>query len=262
VALQTLSGDRLEGDRLVRVTYLDESGADPKDPLLVVAGIIVLGDNLLIPVENRLDEIKRKHIPAENWDGFFFHAVDIFSGGNKRCIFHDRDVWPEDRRFAILDDLARVPADFDLPIAVGVIERATFPAPADIAGHSPLEIAVAQHAMGIIQCAVGIELWMRQHAPSEITHLIAEDNNDVRLAAREAQVMLRDRRRMEREGISDHPVFPLERIRDGLMFAYKTESPALQVADFCSWAVRRAAKHADHAGRFYTPIRHQIIRGE
>lgn len=246
----------------MRVTYIDESGADPKDPLLVVAAVIVSGDDLLIPIENRLDEIKKKHIPADKRDRFYFHAVDVFSGGNKKCIFHNRDEWPDDRRFAILDDLAKVPSDFDLPIAVGVIERATFPSQADIAEHSALEIAVAQHAMGIIQCAIGIEFWMRQHAPSEITHMIAEDNHDVRQAARETQLMLRDRERLEREGITNHPVFPLERIRDGLMFAKKTESPALQVADFCSWAIRRAAKNADHAERFYTPLMRQIIREE
>ncbi len=66
------SGVPLEGDRLVRVTYMDESGASPKEPILIQAAIIVHGDDQVIPVEEYLESLVEKHIPADKRAGFFF----------------------------------------------------------------------------------------------------------------------------------------------------------------------------------------------
>src|ERR1700722_12597625 len=109
-ALLSASGVPLEGDRLVRVTYMDESGLAKREPILVEAGIIVHGDDQVVPVEQYLESLVEKHIPADQRAAFFFHATDIYGGGDKNCIFHDKDEWPDERRWAILDDLVAVPA--------------------------------------------------------------------------------------------------------------------------------------------------------
>lgn len=258
---RALGGAPLVGDKLVRVVYMDESGSDPKDPLLVVAGIIVNADKSLVALEDDLDRLTRKHIPEEHRDGFVFHAVEIYGGGDRKCLFHNRDEWPQERRFAILDDLAALPGKFSFPICYGFIEKAKFPNPADRGSHSALEIAVSQHAMAIAQCAIGTELWMREFTTDEVTHMIAEDNHDVRVAARQMQVMLRDRTEIAKAGV-EHPLFPLVRIRDGLQFATKAESKALQVADFCAWTIKRAAQGAKHTDRFYPKVRAQLITAD
>lgn len=256
MSLRALGGAKLEGNRLVRVTYMDESGSDPKDPLLAVAAVIIDGDKSLVAVEEYLESLIAKHIPPEHQDGYVFHAVDIYSGGNRKCIFHDKSKWPDARRFAILDDLAELPKKFNLPVCMALIDKNEFPDSEARRGKSPLVVYVAQHATAIAQAAIQVELWMRQKTTGEITHLIAEDNSDVRQAAREMQVMLRDKRRMMGTG----SIFPFVRIRDGLQFATKQESKALQIADFCSWACRRAVKDANNARRFYEPIRAQVVR--
>ncbi len=246
----------------MRVTYMDESGSSPKEPILVEAAVMVDGDKQVVPVEEHLESLVEKHIPADKRAGFYFHATDIYGGGNKKCIFHDKDEWPDERRRAILDDLVAVPAQFGLPISIGIMQKKKFMQDKDLLGaskHTPQEIAVAIHALAIIQCEIGVEMWLRRHTEREITHIIAENNDEVRLAAKEAHMMLRNKEEMEKAGFVNHACFPFVRIRDGLQFTTKAESRLLQVADVCAWTVRRAANNAPDAFRFYEPVRKQIV---
>jgi hypothetical protein len=252
------SGVPLEGDKLVRVTYMDESGLSRREPILVEAGIIVHGDDQVVPVEDQLAALVEKHIPADRREGFYFHATDIYGGGPKDCIFHDKTEWPDERRWAILDDLVAVPAKFELPICIGIIERSKWPPPSD-KPHTQQEVDVAAHAMAIIQCEIGVELWLRAKTEREITHIVSENNDEVLLAAKEAHMLLRNKSEMEKEGFLNHPCFPFQRIRDGLQFTSKEESRLLQIADVCAWAIRRAANNAPNASRFYDPLRSQIV---
>jgi len=243
----------------MRVTYLDESGISRREPILVVVGVIVHGDDQVVPVEDHLEQLVEKHIPADKRDGFYFHATEIYGGGKKDCIFHDKTVWPDERRWAILDDLVAVPAKFGLPICAGIIERAKWPPKTPDRPHTQQEIDVAAHAMAIIQCEFGVELWLRTNTEKEITHIVAEDNGEVRLAAKEAHILLKNPHEMAKEGFKDHPILPFKRIRDGLQFTTKAESRLLQIADVCAWAMRRAANNAPNADRFYVPMRDQVV---
>jgi hypothetical protein len=112
--------------------------------------------------------------------------------------------------------------------------------------------------MAIIRCELGVEFWLRTNTEKEITHIIAENNNDVRMAAKGAHMLLRNKEEMEKEGFVDRSCLPFKRIRDGLQFTTKAESRLLQVADVCAWAIRRAANSAPNAFRFYGPMRSQI----
>jgi Protein of unknown function (DUF3800) len=257
------SGVPLEGNKLVRVTYIDESGLSRREPVLVQAGVIVHGDDQLVPVEEHLEYLVQKHIPADKRDGFFFHATDIYGGGKQDCLFHDKHEWPDERRWAILDDLAAIPDKFDLPVCIGIIQKADFPLPESTDRTKPevlRQIDVAQHAMAIIQCEVAVELWLRKHTEKEITHVIAENNDEVRLAAREAHTLLRDPQAISAAGgPANHPVYPFKRIRDGLQFTTKSESRLLQIADICAWAMRRYVNVAPNARRFFQPIRPMVI---
>ena len=73
---------------------MDESGLSSREPLLVEAGIIVHGDEQVIPIEEHLERLVEKHIPAHQREGFFFHATDIYGGGDKHSIFHDKQNGP------------------------------------------------------------------------------------------------------------------------------------------------------------------------
>jgi hypothetical protein len=79
-AVLSTSGIPLEGDKLVRITYMDESGSSRRDPIVVEAGVIIHGDDQVIPVEEHLEGLVEKHIPEDKREGFYFHAAEtVFS---------------------------------------------------------------------------------------------------------------------------------------------------------------------------------------
>lgn len=256
----SVSGVPLEGNRLVHVAYMDESGTDPKEPLLVQAAIIAHGDKQLAPLRDCLHEVVEKHIPKKHRTKFFFHAAEIYGGGGKNSIFRDRAEWPDERRFSILDDLLAIPAKIGLPLCVGITNKDDFRKTRNIYGRSQIEITVGMHAMAIIQCEIGIELWMRNNTENEFIHVVAEDNNDVRNAAREAHLYLKDGESLAQERVANSSVFPFVRIIDELFFASKAGCNALQVADVCAWACRRELKNVPGSKRFYDPISPMIVR--
>ena len=56
----------------MRVVYMDESGTSRKEPLALVAGVVVDGDHQMIAVEEHLERLVRKHIPETDRENFFF----------------------------------------------------------------------------------------------------------------------------------------------------------------------------------------------
>lgn len=258
------SGVPLAGSKIVRVVYLDESGTSPRQKVLAVVGIIIHGDSQIIPIEEYLESLIEKHIPEKHRNGFFFHATDIYHGGKNDCIFHDKAEWPDERRWAILDDLASIPAKFDLPICVSLSPKDEILDADAISGLNATkqQVAVAQHTLAIIQCEAVAEMWMRQHAKDEVALITAENHDEVRLAAKGAHLTIKDRALMDAFGLDGHPFFPLKHIKDGLQFADKAECRMLQVADVCAWAIRRTGEGAADAERWYVPMMKQIILSE
>jgi hypothetical protein len=85
-------GGLLEGRSVVRFVFTDEGGISRDEPFAVVAAVFVHGDEQLVPLENELERLKRKHILEEYRRDFVFHAKDIWSGKGK--LFKDRNEWP------------------------------------------------------------------------------------------------------------------------------------------------------------------------
>jgi hypothetical protein len=106
---------------------------------------------------------------------------------------------------------------------------------------------------------MAIESWMRNNTKDEVALLIAENNDEVKVAAKEAHELYRDPIALMKEGFIDHDYFPLVKIRDGLQFASKSESKHLQIADVCAWAFRRLINRAPNAVRFFAPFEQQVF---
>jgi hypothetical protein len=99
-----------QGSKIVRLVYLDEAGISSKEdePFLTVAGIIVDADSKLNSIENHLERLVMRHIPAQHREGFVFHATELFNGGGKvfrreKPDFIGPHQWPLVRRLAIAD---------------------------------------------------------------------------------------------------------------------------------------------------------------
>lgn len=246
---------RLSGDKLMRLTYLDEGGISQHEPMAVVAGVIVHGDRQLVPVENHLQYLLAKHIPEQDRTGFVFHAKDIWS--NKK-FFKDKEKWPWDRRAPILEDLSLIPKMFDLPVAFGVSEKSFVSE--QIGGVPYKTLDAVSHACAFSSCTQRVERYFRDHFRDEFTIVIAEDRQEVRRFMKTVQAMLQGRK----GGIPDDIVktfseLPYRHIRDTLHWAGKDESPILQVADMCAFFIRGGAAKNARAQPFVANLTSQLL---
>jgi hypothetical protein len=230
---------RLAGTKLVRLTYLDEGGTSSHEPFAVVAGPIVHGDHQLVPVEEHLLLLAKKHIPEQDRRGFVFHATDIFSGSG---YFKDKEKWPLPKRLEILHDLADIPSKFGLPVVMGVADKKHIAEQLDQQPYAQRVLDFVHYASAFTNATQDVELYFRTSFPLEYTLVIAEDLPKIRRMVKRVQASLQGR---------DPGVFPpqlLEKffelpythIRNTVHFAAKAESPLLQIADTCAFIVRGA----------------------
>jgi hypothetical protein len=80
--MHAFGGGPLNGDSLVRILYLDESGIGKitHEPHLLVAGVLVHGDKQWVPVRDHLRSLLEGAVPAGQPIPKCLHAVDIYHG--------------------------------------------------------------------------------------------------------------------------------------------------------------------------------------
>src|SRR4051794_1533132 len=106
----------------MRLIYLDEAGTSAHEPLAIVAGVIIQGDRQWLNVNDHMLGLIDRYIPLAARENFVFHAKDVFHGTG----FFQRELWPREKRWEILGELAKIPAMFDLPIVWGQLDKVTF----------------------------------------------------------------------------------------------------------------------------------------
>ncbi|HTT83574.1 MAG TPA: DUF3800 domain-containing protein [Rhizomicrobium sp.] len=254
----------LQGDRLVRIGFLDESGRSQFEPTLVVGGIVINGDRSYRAIRDHLDDIRSRHIPADDRAGFVFHAKDIFQGGGK--YFHKRkDEWPRARRYALLQELADIPRKFSLPVCFAafhkqVNDRHIQKAMTNVPEHRQRYVLDAiRHATAFAMATTAIDAQMRKFQRDEICMLIAEDTDSVKRAVKMAHVLLE-----QPEFCKGLPrpfpdyTLPITKVVDTPHFAAKTESPPLQVADTCAYLICRRLRREQETQEFFEKLSPQL----
>ena len=108
----------------MRIAFLDEAGRSRQEPIIVVAGILIHGDRTYRKLVQRFDEIARQFLPQADQKGFVFHAKDIFHGAGR--YFKDRNSWPRERRWPILEALAALPREFGIPVVFGHLDKTEY----------------------------------------------------------------------------------------------------------------------------------------
>jgi uncharacterized protein DUF3800 len=252
----SLSGHALEGDRIVRLVYVDEAGMSNRqqEPFLVVGAVVVDADKKLVAVENHLDKIVRRYIPQEHWGDFIFHATHLFMWGGKVFTKNNPD-WPLSKRLEIADALAAIPKKFGLPVIASILERAKFPSDQEMAARwTPKEHLVASHVTAFITCAAQVNQWMKQHTNGEVCLMVVENNDQSRTLIREFQNEMQNPK--IRDNISEEAkkLYPLRRIKHDPLFEPKKKSSILQLADFWSYVAKRIAMGDQRYNRFFEPM--------
>jgi hypothetical protein len=236
----TALGRAVGGHKIVRFVFLDEGGISQHEPVAVVAGVIVHGDEQLVPLEKELNNLIAKHIPEEHRDGFVFHAKDIWSGTGR--VFGDRQRWTLDRRLVILRALARIPRKLDIPIVFESYRKDDLKNQPDLKDKTLTahEMSIGVHAIAFSGCTLRIEEYMRAFFPSEVAQIVAEDNDQARKMIKE--VHQRFRRADKLPELQKIGLIPLQHIRGSVHFADKNESAPLQIADLCAFLIRGPAQ--------------------
>ena len=263
----SLSGSPLDGDRIMRLVYLDEAGiSNPEhEPFVVVAGVIVDADKKLIAIERHLDALVARFIPVEHREGFVFHATEVFNGGGKIFKRDDPD-WPIQKRLEVADCLAAIPKKFKLPLAFGWVERKDFPRTFDGSDMSRREKARGAHLVSFTTAAMQTEMWMRQNASNEVCLLVVENNDEVRRLITETQNTYKSEANLRKAwggelSEREQKYFPFRKIKQSPLFEPKTPSSVLQIADFCAYVFKKWLMKNPHYDRFLNPLRPHFAAG-
>jgi hypothetical protein len=252
-SLRSLSGHRLKGNKIVRLIYLDEAGVSnaKHEPYLVVAGVSIDADTQWARLMRRMNEIVTRFIPEQDREGFIFHATELFSGGT----YFDRPRWPREKRWEILQAVASIPAEFNLPIAFGAFERtaAKQVLGKSLEGRGPAFETAVMYTVALSEC-----LSCAEQGNTALALAIAEDNDKTKRFVRASVKALQDRANLSQFQISQ---FALRRIIDTVHFAGKAESRPLQIADMCAFIIKRAMMQKADIRSFYNQIRRQIVSG-
>lgn len=250
--LRALGGGPLCGDEWVRILYLDESGIGSidKDPLLIVAGVLVHGDKNWRAIADDLLEIRETCAPDGEPTPTYLHAKDIYHGTGE---FH-RERWPREHRLSILDRIAALPGRHRIPLVWGSCSRVDFAAENPTA--SPQEQLTSCYSMASIIAFLQAEWFMRNRAGlSEIASIVMERNANL-------QRQIHDLFRTMKEpadyaahlGWDVSEIIPIKRLIDAPSFQDKAGSSILQLADFCAFALKRAADKRADAVRLAKPL--------
>jgi len=247
---KAFGGGPLLGDNIVRMAFLDESGTGSveREPRMVLAGVILHADKQWKVVENYLADMMARHCPIPLGDlpvHYGFHATELYSGGK---IF-SRELVSKEKRWAILDELASLPAKFELPVVGMYVDRRENPG------------TITQHYRGVfVEVAAQVEAYMRLLPDrNEVASIIAEDLPPVRTWVDAMQ--LYQQKHMDTSGLhaGDKSRLRLTRVIGRPHFESKSMYSPLQLADFCAWAIRRQIEKLPNAERFFEPLVPMII---
>jgi hypothetical protein len=183
-----------------------------------------------VPVEHGLVEIATKICPDK--PNVLLHASDLWHGSGD----FPRSQFDQLVRRGTVEAIARLIADFDLPVVFGKCERAKL-APLAVHSKSDQEISDAlPHILSQHSCSLVVEAWMRRNAAEEVAQLVHEDIPRSKKSLKLFHNLARDP--MGRVLFGGKLPF-YTHIRGPLYYADKYEERLLQLADTCAFVISR-----------------------
>lgn len=227
-------GGALEGTAPVRYIYVDEAGTSVREPVTIVAGIVVHADRHWKLAADRLAGIL-KTVPEVLHPGFISHAKTVW-GSHKY-----RDSWSLESRLEFLDAIMSLPRLLGIPVSLGVVRRDSYAT--DTIGNMSRE--QYQHALAFILCLSQADQYMRDHAGAEeVATVVAENIPEMHSFLRFVTGLFRTPRTIPQHMLSaaypnQDGVIGITRVVDTIHFVEKADSPFLQIADACAFGFRR-----------------------
>jgi hypothetical protein len=240
----------------MRYAFLDEAGiANPaQEPFVVVGGALVHADKQYKMLERYLHDMVEDFVPPERRRGFAFHATELFSGGAN----FERNVWPKEERWKILDELVAIVQKFDLPLVFGRVERSHYATRNPQV--KPRQATINAQVISFLMCLNSIETYMKIKAPDEVATIVMENNNEARQLIKAVYQTVRDPANREAiEAANCSQLIP-EHVVDDVHFTEKGRSSPSQIADVVAFAVKRHLQKSPESDRFYLPLQRNFVR--
>lgn len=263
---RALGGGALDGDRLVRFVYLDESGIGnaKHDRFVVTVGVIVHADVQWMPIVQYLQDLVEEVIRPEDRRDFYFHGTDLFHGTKKT----HRNIYSKELRWDALLKLCSAVQKFHLPVVVGFVDRAD----PLLFGKNPLDAVISAQTATAGICLLQVEEYMREYAhKGEVVSMVYENNDQCRKHIKKLQVLFQDHDAVSTFKAFETNIFgesrctkhlPLQRVVDGAYFAEKQDSSVLQIADACAFVIKRHLMGRPETEQFIAPIFGQLASAE
>lgn len=249
----SMSGVPLQGSKLVRIAYFDESGISQNERFTVVAGVVIPGDNWP-QVKKALSDLADHCAPPGQRDGFIFHASKLYHGSKH---FPRSKYLPQHAR-EILKSVLYIPADNNLPVVFGWVDKLS------LGEHHALptdesDRALAFHAIAFCECLLMLDGLMLEHFPNECVQVVAEDNRGHRKLLKEVSKYLQAPESKKLLAADMRTRLPLQTIIDVPNFAEKTDSSPLQLGDAAAYAIGRYLEGREDAAEYFDILRPSLI---
>lgn len=236
----------LAGDfsRMARFIYSDSAGDDDHSPIMVRSVVLVDIDRQWFPINRDVIEIVEEDIKPYlvTTKDFEFHAYDLFSTKN-------RDLGGKEARWRCLNRFMGLIDKYKLPVIYAAISKV----------RAKPEVWLNAQTVCFTRCIAEAENWLAQSAPREGAIIVADrtvNENYLRsktIAAREDGWF---------SPLSQDELDPqeirLDHIADTVHFANSKDSWGIQLADCCSFFLKRYFMKLEVAN-FMETFRSQIV---
>jgi uncharacterized protein DUF3800 len=232
----------------MRTVYLDESGISANDPCAVVAGVIVHPEKQAKALDDYLRSMVEDYIHPDQREGFAFHATEIYSGKKR----FDKQRWPREARWKVLDELVSIPKKFDMPIIMGFVPKGKLRR--DYQSLQQRDVDLAAHTISFTIALLTANQFMKRSAqPGEMARITVESSDHARQLIKSTHDFVRDPARVAQLDAETVKHLPLDRIVETVTFSPKASS-ALQVADAVAFSIMRRLRRGRDSERFYDPL--------
>ena len=234
----------LNGSLPVYYVYVDEAGTSAKEPVTVVAGVILHADRDWMRASRLIQKILDDRVPEDLREGFIFHAKAVLSGYRG----HD-STWSREDRMDLIGAMAGIPKELGAAISVGVVRRTWN---LEVPEIKKMTRSDHHHIYAFFTCISRANKWIGDWAEKdEIGTVIAEDVSQNKRFLRAALKYVPPVYPQRPPYVQltkyelDNNVFvqtntgPIDRLVDAVLFATKDEGVLLQIADACAFSFRR-----------------------
>lgn len=212
---------------------MDEAGTDLKSPILIVASVMINPNKQVKLVEQRMEEIRRTHPLLKDLPNFYFHAKDIMN--NK--------IWTREQGLDIIGKYIDLIYDCGLTAVIHWWTKSEVDTDKSARKGFTMysqEAQIIDHATAFIWNLTVCNSLIEYVWPDDIGVVFAEDCNKMNKYLRYTFRNIRDN-----PDILTSPTHiellkgGLHHIKNGINFCEKEDSPALQIADACAFALSR-----------------------